>query len=133
MFSIKDAGSVISGIAFCNNARHRRRSRKTLNRLAEEIEAFKNYLAVREEAIKDTVILILNTSDANGQELQKLSGRFWSKYNLGKSNFVIKSVSREDVRRALASFDGEAAMNLNLSNEFVAIVVDRGVAGVFAI
>ncbi|MFA4999618.1 MAG: hypothetical protein WC519_02755 [Parcubacteria group bacterium] len=126
-------GSLISSITAFSDMVKKRRCRRILSRLTEEVKNFKHFIVARNESAKDTVIALLNTTDINGWTLQRITGRFWSKYKFPEGIFVLKSVSRMDMQRALVSFDKEAAASLRGSIGFVVVVVNYGVAGVFPV
>lgn len=105
----------------------------TLN--ADRVKHFKNRLAEKNMTAKDAVIVILNVDDIHGGPIADalMPGFNWQEIrNQGEVPFARGLAMREGIQEILRGFDEEAAKKLQEMSEVAVVVVDHGVAEIFA-
>ena len=123
-----DARSLISttGKYNCKN---------TLEMNADRVAHFKQRLVERGLTSKQAVIVLLNVNDANGGQLADIlmPGYNWQEIrDQGEVPFARGLATRDGIQKALSIFDKEAAKKLEGMTEVAVVVVDHGVAEIFA-
>lgn len=114
-------------------SKHNCKSTLALN--ADRVEHFKRRLAERGETPADAIIVLLKVDDPNGGMLAQMlmPGHNWQEYrDRGEIPFARGLAKRDGIQAALGIFDKEAAEKLHGLNEVAVVVVDHGVAEVFA-
>ncbi len=108
----------------------------TLDLNADRINHFKRRLAERGETPAEAVIVFIKVDDPNGGMLAQLlmPDHNWQEYrDRGEIPFARGLARRDGIQAALSIFDKEAAEKLRgLTEEVAVVVVDHGVAEVFA-
>jgi len=109
--------------------------RNTLELNADRVKHFKNRLAERGMTADQAVIVLLNVDDVHGGPLADalMPGHNWQEIrDRGEIPFARGLAMREGIQGALDTFDKEAAEKLQGMTDIAVVVVDRGVAEVFA-
>lgn len=107
----------------------------TLELNADRVEHFKRRLAERGETSADAVIVLLKVDDPNGGMLAEMlmPGYNWQEYrDRGEVPFARGLARRDGIQAALNIFDKDAAEKLRSMREVAVVVVDHGVAEIFA-
>lgn len=107
----------------------------TLRLNADRIEHFKRRLEERGMTASDAVIVLLNVDDAFGGPLadKLMPGFNWQEIrDRGEVPFARGLAGREGIQEAIGIFDKEAAEKLQAMTDVTVVVVDHGVAEVFA-
>ena len=102
---------------------------------ADRVKHFKRRLAERGMTAGEAVIVLLNVDDVHGGPLADvlMPGFDWQAIrDRGEVPFARGLAMREGIQEALGSFDEEAATELRGMDKVAVVVVDHGVAGVFA-
>lgn len=109
--------------------------RNTLVINAERVEYFKRRLTERGMTPDQAVIVLLNVDDVHGGPLADI---LMPGHNLqeirdrGEVPFARGLAMREGIQHALGAFDKDAALKLQSMTDVAVVVVDHGVAEVFA-
>lgn len=109
--------------------------RNTLEMNADRIEYFKRRLSECGMTADQAVILILNVNDVYGGLLADIfmPGQNWQEIrDRGAVPFGRGLAVRDGIQKALSAFDKTAAMKLQSMTNVAVVVVDYGVAEVFA-
>ncbi len=109
--------------------------RNTLELNTDRVAHFKNRLAERGMTADQAVIVLLNVDDVHGGPLADalMPGHNWQEIrDRGEIPFARGLAMREGIQGALGAFDKEAAEKLQSMTDIAVVVVDRGVAEVFA-
>ncbi len=109
--------------------------RNTLEMNADRVSHFRNRLAERGMTADEAVIVLLNVDDVHGGQLAEvlMPGHNWQEIrDQGEIPFARGLAMREGIQEALAAFDADAATKLQEMTNVAVVVVDRGVAEVFA-
>lgn len=109
--------------------------RNTLALNADRVEHFKRRLAERGMTADQAVIVLLNVDDVHGGPLAEalMPGHNWQEFrDRGEIPFARGLAMREGIQEALGAFDAEAAAKLQAMRDVAVVVVDHGVAEVFA-
>lgn len=107
----------------------------TLKLNADRVEYFKKRLAERGLTADQTVIVILNVDDVHGGPLADIlmPGYNWQEIrDKGEIPFARGLAMRHGIQTILGAFDKNAATKLQGMHEMAVVVVDYGVAEVFA-
>ena len=107
----------------------------TLEMNADRVKHFKNRLAERGMNAEQAVIVLLNVDDVHGGPLADflMPGHNWQEIrDKGEIPFARGLAMRKGIQEALVAFDTEAATKLQDMTDVAVVVVDRGVAEVFA-
>ncbi len=108
----------------------------TLDLNADRINHFKRRLVERGETSAEAVIVFINVDDPYGNHLAELlmPGHNWQECrDRGEVPFARGLARRDGIQAFLSTFDKEAAEKLRgLTEEVAVVVVDHGVAEVFA-
>ena len=109
--------------------------RNTLALNADRVKHFKNRLAERNMTPADAVIFLLNVDDVHGGPIADvlMPGYNWQEIrDRGEIPFARGLAGREGIQEILGGFDEEASRKLQTINEVAVVIVDHGVAEVFA-
>lgn len=109
--------------------------RITLRWNADRVVHFRNRLAERGMTADQAVIVLLNVDDVHGGPLADalMPGHNWQEVrDRGEVPFARGLAMREGIQDALGTFDEEAAEKLRGMTGIAVVVVDHGVAEVFA-
>jgi len=109
--------------------------RNTFKMNADRITHFKQRLSELGMTADQAVIVLLNVNDVHGGPLADalMPGQNWQKIrDLGQVPFARGLAMRAGIVDAISLFDEEAANKLKGMAEVAVVVVDRGVAEVFA-
>jgi len=109
--------------------------KNTLELNADRVEHFKRRLAERNMTAKQAVIVLLSVDDVHGGPLADvlMPGYNWQEIrDRGEVPFARGLAMREGIQKALGTFDKEAATKLRGMTDVAVVVVDYGVAEVFA-
>jgi hypothetical protein len=109
--------------------------RNTLGMNADRVEHFKNRLAERSMTANDAVIVLLNVDDVHGGPLADalMPGYNWQEIrDRGEIPFARGLAGREGIQEILGGFDEEAAKKLQAMSGVAVVIVDHGVAEIFA-
>ena len=109
--------------------------RNTFELNADRVAHFKRRLAERGMTADQAVIVLLNVDDIHGSLLADalMPGHNWQEIrDRGEVPFARGLAMREGIQGALDTFDKEAAEKLQGMTDIAVVVVDRGVAEVFA-
>lgn len=109
--------------------------RNTLDANADRVAHFKRRVTERGLTANDVVIMLLNVDDVHGGPIADLlmPGTNWQEIrDRGEIPFARGLADREGIQQALDLFDNEAATKLQEMDDIAVVVVDRGVAEVFA-
>lgn len=123
-----DVMSMISAVGK-NNCRN------TFQLNSDHVEHYKQRLAEWGMSPDEAVIVLLNVDDVNGGPLANLlmPGTNWQEIrDHGKIPFARGLAARDGIQEALGIFDKAAAMKLKGMSDVAVVVVDHGVAEVFA-
>ncbi len=123
-----EAVAVISAVSKHN-------CKNTLEINADRITHFKKRLAERGMTADQAVIVLLNVDDVHGGPLADIlmPGHNWQEIrDRGEVPFARGLAMRNGIQEALGSFDKDAAEKLTNMTEVAVVVVDHGVAEVFA-
>ena len=123
-----DARAVI-GVVSKHNCKN------TLEINADRVAHFKNRLAERGMTAKQAVIVLLNVDDVHGGPLADvlMPGYDWQEIrDRGEVPFARGLAMRDGIQDVLGAFDKDAAKKLKGMTEVAVVVVDHGVAEVFA-
>lgn len=123
-----DARAVIGAVGKHN-------CKNTLELNADRVEHFKRRLAERGMTAKQAVIVLLNVEDVHGGPLADvlMPGYNWQEIrDRGEVPFARGLAMRDGIQEALGTFDKEAAKKLRGMKDVAVVVVDHGVAEVFA-
>ena len=107
----------------------------TLEMNADRVEHFKRRLAERGMTADQAVIVLLNVDDVHGGPLADvlMPGYNWQEIRDRREiPFARGLAMREGIQEALSAFDKEAAEKLQGMSDVAVVVVDHGVAEVFA-
>ncbi|MBI1960762.1 MAG: hypothetical protein HYS43_00585 [Candidatus Liptonbacteria bacterium] len=109
--------------------------RNTFELNADRVVHFKHRLAERGMTADQAVVVLLNVDDVHGGPLADalMPGYNWQEIrDRGEVPFARGLAMREDIQGVLGTFDKEAAEKLQGMTEIAVVVVDHGVAEVFA-
>lgn len=109
--------------------------RNTLEMNADRVAHFKRRLTERGMSAKDAVITVINVDDVHGGPIADalMPGTNWQEIrNRGEVPFARGLAMREGIQEMLGTFDKEAAEKLRKMADVAVVVVDHGVAEVFA-
>lgn len=109
--------------------------RNTLELNADRVEHFKRRLTERGMTPEQAVIVLLNVDDVHGGPLADvlMPGHNWQEIrDKGEVPFARGLAMRDGIQEALGAFDKDAATKLQSMSDVVVVVVDHGVAEVFA-
>jgi hypothetical protein len=109
--------------------------KNTLEINSDRVEHFKQRLSDRGMTADQAVIVLLNADDVHGGPLADLlmPGTNWQEIrDRGEVPFARGLAMREGIQEVLESFDTDAAQKLHDMHEVAVVVVDHGVAEVFA-
>lgn len=109
--------------------------RSTLELNADRVEHFKRRLTERGMSPDQAVIVLLNVEDLHGGPLADvlMPGFNWQEIrDRGEVPFARGLAMRDGIQEALCAFDRDAATKLQSMNDVAVVVVDHGVAEVFA-
>jgi len=109
--------------------------RNTLEMNADRVEHFKRRLKELGMTPDQAVIVLLNVDDVHGGPLAEIlmPGHNWQEIrDQGEVPFARGLAAREGIQDILANFDADAATKLRGMTGVAVVVVDRGVAEVFA-
>ena len=109
--------------------------RNTLELNADRVEHFKRRLTERGMTPDQAVIVLLNVDDVHGGPLADalMPGHNWQEIrDKGEVPFARGLAMRDGIQEALGIFDKDAATKLKNMNDVAVVVVDHGVAEVFA-
>ena len=123
-----DARAVIGAVSKHN-------CKNTLEINADRVTHFKQRLAERGMTAKQAVIVLLNVDDIHGGPLADIlmPGYNWQEIrDRGEVPFARGLAMRDGIQEALGAFDKDAAKKLKKMAEVAVVVVDHGVAEVFA-
>ncbi|TSC69826.1 MAG: hypothetical protein G01um101470_953, partial [Parcubacteria group bacterium Gr01-1014_70] len=102
---------------------------------ADRVAHFKRRLTERGMTADQAVIVLLNVDDVHGGPLADalMPGYNWQEIrDRGEIPFARGLAMREGIQRALGTFDKEAAEKLQGMTDVAVVIVDHGVAEVFA-
>ena len=102
---------------------------------ADRVEHFKRRLADRDMTPAQAVIVLLNVDDVHGGPLADvlMPGYNWQEIrDKGEVPFARGLAMRDSIQEALGVFDKDAATKLQGMADLAVVVVDHGVAEVFA-
>ena len=123
-----DAMAVIGAVSKHN-------CKNTLEINADRVEHFKRRLAERGMTPDQAVIVLLNVDDVHGGPLADvlMPGYNWQEFrDRGEVPFARGLAMREGIQEALGTFDKDAEAKLKGMTDVAVVVVDHGVAEVFA-
>lgn len=123
-----EAVAVISAVSKHN-------CKNTLELNADRVEHFKRRLAERGMTADQAVIVLLNVDDVHGGPLADIlmPGHNWQEIrDRGEVPFARGLAMRDGIQEALSTFDKDAATKLQSMADVAVVVVDHGVAEVFA-
>lgn len=109
--------------------------RNTLELNADRVEHFKRRLTERGMTPDQAVIVLLNVDDVHGGPLADalMPGHNWQEIrDKGEVPFARGLAMRDGIQEALGAFDKDAATKLQNMSDVAVVVVDHGVAEVFA-
>lgn len=109
--------------------------RNTLELNADRVEHFKRRLTERGMTPDQAVIVLLNVDDVHGGPLADvlMPGHNWQEIrDKGEVPFARGLAMRDGIQEALGAFDKDAATKLQSMSDVAVVVVDHGVAEVFA-
>lgn len=110
--------------------------RNTFEMNADRVAHFKQRLSERGMTADQAVIVLLNVNDVHGGPLADvlMPGQNWQEIrDRGEVPFARGLAMRDGIQDAIGTFDEEAAVKLkSMTNNLAVVVVDRGVAEVFA-
>ncbi|MDO8577254.1 MAG: hypothetical protein Q7R55_00025 [Candidatus Wildermuthbacteria bacterium] len=109
--------------------------KNTLEINADRVKHFRRRLAERGMTADRAVIVLLNVDDVHGGPLADvlMPGHNWQEIrDRGEVPFARGLAMREGIQEALSTFDKDAATKLQSMAEVAVVVVDYGVAEVFA-
>ena len=109
--------------------------RNTLDLNTDRVEHFKRRLADRGLTPAQAVIVLLNVDDVHGGPLAEvlMPGHNWQEIrDRGEVPFARGLAMRDGIQEVLSTFDKEAAEKLRSMDGVAVVVVDHGVAEVFA-
>ena len=109
--------------------------RNTLELNADRVEHFKRRLTERGMTPDQAVIVLLNVDDVHGGPLADalMPGHNWQEIrDKGEVPFARGLAMRGGIQEALGAFDKDAATKLQSISDVAVVVVDHGVAEVFA-
>ena len=109
--------------------------RNTLEMNADRVEHFKRRLTERGMTPDQAVIVLLNVDDVHGGPLADalMPGHNWQEIrDKGEVPFARGLAMRDGIQEALGAFDKDAATKLQSISDVAVVVVDHGVAEVFA-
>lgn len=109
--------------------------RNTLKLNADRVDHFKRRLVEREMTADQAVIVLVNVDDVHGGPLAEvlMPGHNWQEVrDQGEIPFARGLAMREGIQEALDAFDKEAATKLQNMTDVAVVVIDHGVAEVFA-
>lgn len=109
--------------------------RNTFDLNADRIAHFKRRLFERGMSASDALITVLNVDDPHGGPLADalMPGHNWQQYrDRGEVPFARGLAMRAGIEKALDTFDKEAAEKLRGMTDVAVVVVDHGVAEIFA-
>lgn len=107
----------------------------TLKLNEDRVEHFKHRLVERGMTADQAVIVLLNVDDVHGGPLADalMPGHNWQEIrDRGEVPFARGLVMREGIQEVLEVFDEEAAKKLKGMSDVAVVVIDHGVAEVFA-
>lgn len=117
------------------NAMGKHNCKNTLELNADRVAHFKNRLAERGMTADQAVIVLLKVDDVHGGPLADvlMPGYNWQEIrDRGEVPFARGLAMREGIQEVLGTFDKEAAKKLRGMKDVAVVVVDHGVAEVFA-
>lgn len=123
-----DALAVMQAVAKAN-------CEQTLSMNADRVAHFKRRATDLGKTPADVVITVINVDDVNGGLIAEafMPGHDWQEIrDRGEVPFARGLAKREGIQEILATFDEEAATALQAMNTLAVVVVDHGVAAVFA-
>lgn len=109
--------------------------RNTLELNADRVKHFKRRLTERGMTPDQAVIVLLNVDDVHGGPLADalMPGHNWQEIrDKGEVPFARGLAMRDGIQKALGAFDKDAATKLQSISDVAVVVVDYGVAEVFA-
>lgn len=109
--------------------------KNTLDRNADRVAHFKRRLADCGMTSAEAVIVLLNVDDVNGGPLADvlMPGHNWQEIrDKGEVPFARGLAERDGIQEVLGTFDVDAATKLRGMTDVAVVVVDHGVAEVFA-
>lgn len=109
--------------------------RNTLDLNADRVEHFKRRLTERGMTPDQAVIVLLNVDDVHGGPLADvlMPGHNWQEIrDKGEVPSARGLAMRDGIQEALGAFDKDAATKLQSMSDVAVVVVDHGVAEVFA-
>lgn len=110
--------------------------RAVLEQNVDRIEHFKRRIIERNMTADQVVIILVNVDDVHGGPLADalMPGHNWQEIrDQGQIPIARGLAQRAGIQNAIAVFDKEAATKLQDTKEVAAVVVDQGVAEVFAV
>lgn len=110
--------------------------RNTLELNADRVEHFKRRLGELGMTPNQAVIVLLNVDDVHGGPLADalMPGYNWQEIrDNGEVPFARGLAMRDGIQEALGTFDKDAATKLQSMSDVAVVVVDHGVAEVFAV
>jgi hypothetical protein len=110
--------------------------RRTLDMNMDRVAHFKRRAIERNMVSAEVVIVILNVDDVHGGMLAEvlMPGTNWQEFrDRGQTPFARGLATREGIQEILETFDREAAAKLRTMADLAVVVVDFGVAEVFAV
>jgi hypothetical protein len=132
---VLDDPEALAMIQAVNTHNGKQNCHNTLGMNADRVKHFKNRLAERSMTADDAVIVLLNVDDVHGGPLADalMPGYDWQEIrDRGEVPFARGLAGRKGIQEILGGFDEEAAKKLQLMSEVAVVVVDHGVAEVFA-
>ena len=117
------------------NAVGKHNCKNTLGINADRVEHFKQRLAELGMTADQAVIVLLNVDDIHGGPLADvlMPGHNWQEIrDRGEIPFARGLAMRKGIQKALSAFDKEAATKLRGMVDVAVVVIDHGVAEVFA-
>ncbi|MDD5463612.1 MAG: hypothetical protein PHP62_00505 [Candidatus Moranbacteria bacterium] len=132
---VLDDPEALAMIQAVNAHNGKQNCRNTLAINAERVLHFKNRLTERNMSASDAVIVLLNVDDVHGGPLADalMPNYNWQEIrDQGEVPFARGLAMREGIQEILGGFDKEAAKKLLEMSEVAVVVVDHGVAEVFA-
>lgn len=106
----------------------------TLAMNADRVEDFKERVAIRDLAISEVVIVVLNVNDSNGAAIADalMPDHDWQAIrDRGEIPFARGLAGRAGIQGVLDLFDTQAAEKLRAMTGLAVVVVDHGTAEVF--
>lgn len=132
---VLDDPEALTVIQAVNTHNGKQNCRNTLALNADRVEHFKNRLVERNMTAADAVIVLLNVDDVHGGPITDalMPGYNWQEIrDRGEVPFARGLAGRDGIQEILGGFDEEASGKLQAMSEVAVVIVDHGVAEVFA-